>query len=179
MAFIRGQERLVYETTKTYLTTQLTALGWFSSTLPFAAVQPGPVTLLDYVPPDDQAKKPNTIAFTSGTDDIDAEQEIGAALGGLWETDHVFFVDIWGESQGIAKQLASDIRAILTGRLPGCSRCQPIMDLTQNPPVVAPGHYIQYEDVETTTPVNQDNEKSWRVVKVRAEHYYTAVEVGT
>ena len=38
MAYIRGQERLVYEAVKDYLTTQLTTLGWIGDgPYPFGA----------------------------------------------------------------------------------------------------------------------------------------------
>lgn len=178
MSFIRGQERLAFDTTRDYLIAQLTTLGWFGNVLPFGASNAGPVTLLDYIPENLVGIAPNTIAFTTGTDQTDKEAEMGADFGGLWQTDYIFFIDIWGESQGIAKQLASDIRAILTGRLAGCSRVQQVIDKTVVPAVPAAGHFLQYENVETDTPTAQDQKRNWRVVKVVAEHYYNAVGVG-
>lgn len=178
MTFIRGQERLAFDTTRDYLVAQLTTLGWFGSVLPFGAANAGPVVLLDYVPDNLSGIAPNTIAFTNGTDQEDKEAEMGADLGGLWETDYVFFIDIWAESQGIAKQLASDVRAILTGRLAGCSRVQQVIDKTVVPSAPAAGHFLQYEHVETETPASQSQKLGWRVVKVTAEHYYNATGVG-
>lgn len=177
MAYVRGQERLVYESVHDYLEDQLTTLGWIGAgPYPFAAT--APVTLLDSVPDKTAPIAPNSVAFTSGTDDADAPGELGASGGGLWITEHVFFVDIYGENQGIAKALAADIRAVMTGRLPGSSRYFPFMDKTVQPPVEAEGHLLHFEDVVTETPVAQDYKRDWRVVKCTVIHEYNAVEVG-
>jgi hypothetical protein len=177
--YVRGQERLVYQTVYDYLFAQMTALGWFSTPAPFNAASPIS-QILEYVPQKDQALAPNTIAFTTGHELPDKEQELGASGGGLWQTDHIFFIDIYGESQGIAKQLSSDIKAILTGRLPGTNRFQHVTDYTATSgtsgfPSVA-GHLIHFTDVEVETPVNQDSKRNWRVVKVTVEHQYQALE---
>lgn len=177
MAYVRGQERLVYESVNDYLVAQLTTLGWIGTgPHPFAATVP--VTLLDEVPQKSAPIAPNSVAFTTGTDDADKEGELGSAGGGLWITEHVFFVDIFGENQGIAKALAADIRAVMTGRLPGSSRYFPFMDKTQTPAVALDDHLLHFEDVVTETPVAQDYKRDWRVVKATVVHEYNAVEVG-
>lgn len=186
MAYVRGQERLVYENVNDYLTTQLGVLGWLDDTIngdadppvygPFGATSP--ITLVDEVPVKTAAVKPNTVAFTSGKELTDTEEELGAAGGGLWETQQAFFIDIFGENQGIAKAIQGDVRAILTGRLSGTSRYIPFYDKTQQPPVVAPGHQLHFEDVEGDTPLAQEYQQDWRVIKVTACHEYNAVETG-
>jgi len=176
MAFVRGQERLVYESVKDYLTAQLTTLGWIgSSDWPFGA-QNG-TTVTDVIPDTGSPIEPNRVAFTSGAE-TDKEEELGAASGGLFSTEHVFFIDIFGENQGIAKALQADVRAILTGRLPGTNRYIPFVDKTVTPNVEAPGHLLHFESVETDTPLQQLYKLDWRVVKVTAVHEYNAVEVG-
>lgn len=177
MAFLRGQERLVKRTVGMYLLTQLDALGWFAAQAPYGAT--GPLTLIDHVPAAHSLLVPNTLGFTSGPIPVDEEAELGAAHGGLWHTEHVFFCDIYGESIGVAEALASDVRAILTGRLSGTGRHQPVMDYTQNPAVAATGHYVQFEDVLTETPDNQQYKRTWQVVKLTAHHYYNATELLT
>lgn len=177
MAYVRGQERLVYESVNDYVVAKLTTLGWIGTgPYPFAATVG--VTLLDTVPQKTAAIEPNSIAFTSGTDDADTPGELGASGGGLWITEHVFFFDIYGESQGIAKALASDLRAILTGRLTGTSRYFPFKDKTVTPNVTLDDHLLHFEDVVTETPVAQDYKRDWRVVKCTVVHEYNAVEVG-
>lgn len=174
--YIRGQERLVDRNVGIYLLTQLTALGWFNVDAPFGAT--GPITLVDQVPARHTELVPNTMAFTSGPVQKDTELELGAAGGGLWVTEHVYFCDIFGESVGVADALAADVRAILTGRLSGTSRYQPLTDYSLPTPVVAVGHVIHFEDVETETLPTETYKRAWRVVKMTACHEYNAVETG-
>lgn len=186
MAFIRGQERLVYESVKDYLIAQLTSLGWINELIdPAATPTPvfGPyaatssVTLLDSIPLKTTTLADNTVAFTSGQEPKDREGEVGASLGGLWVTDHIFHVDIFGENQGIAKAIQSDIRAVLTGRLEGSSRYVPFTDKTTQPSTVPDGHLLHFEDIETDTPLDQFWKQDWRVVHLTAVHEYSAQEV--
>lgn len=185
MAYVRGQERLVYESVNDYLKSQLTALGWINSGInPQAMPTPvlGPfastvsVTLLDAIPLKTAVLADNSVAFTSGQEK-DVEGEVGASLGGLWITNHVFHIDIFGESQGIAKAIQADIRALLTGRLAGSSRYIPLMDKTVSPNVVLNDHLLHFEDVETDTPLDQAWKQDWRVVHLTAVHEYNAQEI--
>lgn len=177
MAYVRGQERLVYEAVKDYLTAQLTALGWIGpAPHPFGATTG--VELLDTIPEKTAPLAVNTIAFTSGVDQADMEGELGCASGGLWVTDHVFFLDIFGENQGISKAIQADIRAMMTGRLPGSSRYFPFVDKTQTPPVTPSGHLLHFEDVVSDTPLGQDYKRDWRIVKCTVVHEYNAAEVS-
>lgn len=174
MTFIRGQERMVSQTVGEYLFTQLDALGWFAQDAPFGAT--GPLHLIDYVPAAHQELQPNTLGFTAGPELPDDEGELGASWGGLWLVNHVFFVDLYGESQGIARALASDVKAILNGRLPGCGRIQQMRDFTTTPPSLADGHFIEFSDVQVETPPEQPYKRTWRVVKLIAQHQFSATD---
>ncbi|HVH54531.1 MAG TPA: hypothetical protein VNA32_10435 [Actinomycetota bacterium] len=176
MAYIRGQERLVYQTVGWYLLEQLDALNWFDTAAPFNAA--GPLHLLDYVPAKHEALQPNTLALTQGPELPDEEGEAGCASGGLWITPMVFFIDIYGQDQGTAKALSADVKAILKGRLSGSKRFIPLRDYTQTPVVDADGHWLEFEDVEVETPSDQAYKRSWKVVKVTVNHQYNAAEVG-
>lgn len=178
MAFIRNQDRMVYRTVFDYVAAQLTALSWTSSTvalLPFGATTP--VVIIEDVPdPKLTSVVPNTVAFTQGTTPDDLEGELGAAFGGLWLTHHTFFIDIYAETVGVGKALASDLRAVLTGRLPNTSRYQPLMDYSAFPVVAASGHLIHFEDVEVSRPESSSYKLHWEIVKFTAIHQFNATE---
>jgi hypothetical protein len=174
--FIRSQERMVYQTVMDYLESNMASLGWMATdveTLPFGAT--APITWMETTP--DPKLGPivaNSIAFSEGDVPDDTDLEMGANLGGLWSVDHTFFIDIYGESQGVAQALSSDLRAILTGRLPGTARYQPLMDYSVVPAVAAAGHLLHFEDVEITRPVAQPSKLRWEVVKATAVHEFNA-----
>lgn len=174
MAYIRGQERLAYKTLGEYLLVQLNVLGWFNTAAPYGAV--GPLSLLEYVPARHEELQDNTLALTEGPQLKDEEGEMGAATGGLWSSPTIYFIDLFGESLGVTRALASDVKAILQGRLPGTNRYQPIKDHTQPGAPLAPGHYLHFEDVEVDSPSADGYKRTWRVVKVTAHHIYSASE---
>lgn len=130
MAYIRSQDRMVYQSVFDYVSAQLDALGWNSSTvadLPFGATVP--ITLLEeQLDPKLTAMAPNTVAMSEGMQPDDAEGELGASYGGLWIIRHTLFIDVYGESIGVAKALSSDLRGMFTGKLPGTSRYLPMTD---------------------------------------------------
>lgn len=176
MAFIRGQERMVSQTLGEYLLVQLDVLNWFDLAPPFGAS--APLTLIDYVPAAHAELEPNTLAMTQGPELTEEEGELGAASGGLWVAPMVFFLDVYGESQGIAKQLTSDLKAILSGKLTGTSRYLPMKDWSQMPAVEATGHMLHFENILVEDPPNQAHQRTWRVVKFEVHHEFNASEYG-
>lgn len=174
MAYVRGQAAYAEETLRGYLVDQLTTLGWYSSPslLPYGATQP--VTLIDYLPAQSVKLVNNTIAMTNGDEGDDVEAELGAGGGGLHTTQRVYFIDIFGESQGMALRIADDVKAVLTGKLPGTSRYLPVQDLV-NGGVLA-GHLLHFEDVVRTKPTNNDYQRFWQVVKLTMIHEFNAAE---
>jgi hypothetical protein len=178
VSFIRNQERMVYQTVMDHLESQLTTLGWLEedpTLLPFGATVP--LTWMEGMPePKLEVLKPNTVAFTEGDTPDDQEGELGAVHGGLWSVEHTFFVDIYGESLGVAKALASDVRAILNGKMVGAARFISLTDYSLTPPATAPGHLLHFEDVEVTRPVAQPSKLRWEVVKATCVHEFHASE---
>lgn len=178
MAFIRNQERMVYQTVFDHVRANLAALGWLNldpEQMPFGATTP--VTIIEETPePKLGPIAANTIAFSEGRTPDDGEAELGAAHGGLWSVEHTFFIDIYGENVGIAKALSSDVRAILAGKLPGTSRYLPMKDYSGAAPVAAAGHLLHFEDVEVDRPMGSPAKLRWEVVKATCVHEFTATE---
>lgn len=176
MAYVRNQDRMVYQCVADLLEAQLGVLGWNDATPPFGATVP--ITFLEETPdPKLTAMAPNTVAMSEGASPDDVEAELGAEYGGLWIIRHTFFVDIYGESIGVAKAIASDLRGVLTGRLPGTSRFLPLLDYSLDPPLAAPGHSLHFEDVEVDRPMGGAGGKlRWEVVKATCVHEYNATE---
>ena len=175
MAYIRNQDRMVYQSVADLLQSQLQQLGWTSATPPFGATVP--ITFLEEVlDPKLSAMAPNTVAMTEGIQPDDTEGELGAAFGGLWEIRHTFFMDVYGENISVAKAISSDIRGILTGRLPGTSRYLYLTDYSLVPPAAATDHTLRFEDVEVDRPLGGAGKLRWEVVKATAVHEYVATE---
>lgn len=173
MAYIRGQSRFVEQSVVDYLTNQLMTLGWMDPEPPYAATQA--VSVQDFAPPKNGPLLPNTVAITTGVEPDDEEGELGCAGGGLWRTEHTFFIDVYAESQGIAKALVEDVRAVLIGKLPGTKRYLKMTDYSQTPPVEATGHLLHFEDVVKDTPT-AESKLHWRVVKATCIHEFNASE---
>lgn len=175
MSYIRGQERMVTQTTRDYVLAQLTTLGWFASpgSLPFGAT--AAITLTEEMPALDGAIVPNTVAFTEGTVPDDTPGEVGASGGGLWLTTYTYFFDVFGENISMARAIASDLRAILTGKLAGTNRFQLLTDYSLTPPAPSTA-LIEFKDVVLTRPENQLYQRNWMALKVTAELQYTGIE---
>lgn len=173
MAWVRGQERLVYN--RIYLAIRngmLVDLGWDGAALagrmPWDAQQPLTIRDLPFDPKLEPVQ-PNLIALTEGLLPDDRDLELGA---GLQETKHTIFVDVYAESISIAKALASDVRSILVGRAPNSSRYLDLPDYaTAGEPILA-GHLIHFEDIEVAFPDGL-GQAHWAVVKATAVHEWT------
>lgn len=175
MAYIRGQERMVTQTARDYLVAQLTILGWFGAvgTLPFGAQTP--LTVTEEMPKVDGTIADNTVAITEGPVNDDQPGELGASGGGLWLTKYTLFVDVFGESLGIARAIASDVRAVMTGKLAGTNRYQLLTDYSQSPatPTTA---LLEFQDVQLIRPESQLYQKSWMAVKATLELQFNGIE---
>ena len=179
MAYVRGQESIVYEdVVATIKRTLLEDLGWDGTALPGVRRPRGatvPLTFSDR-PPDtkDGPLAPNTIAFSSGQTPDEDEGELGASSGGLWLQTHTLFIDVYGENAGMAKRMAGDVRMILTGRVPGLTRVWPVHDLTQTGRPVLAGHAVTFEDVEVDFPAAGTIARThWVVVKATIIHSFS------
>lgn len=170
MAYVRGQERMV--TQLAFITvrdTLMGPLGWdgqLLGRLPFQAT----VTPVIVEQGDTKVKVnplgKNAIGFSEGMMPNDEILQLG---DGLQSQTHTFFVDIYGESLSIAKQLAHDVRGCFTDRH-GPSVVQ-LPDFTQasHPPL--PGHLVTYDNIVTEFPESLD-QRNWAVVKLTAVHEF-------
>lgn len=179
MAYMRGQERMVYQTMFDTLKAGLTDLDWLQTTvadLPYGASSP--ITLVEQLPEGTTSVTPNTVAFTDGTVGDDEDGELGANGGGLWIVEHTFFVDVLGESRNITKAITADVRAILLGRLPDTNRHILMKDYVQHP-AVDTDHILYVEEIVNDRPVNQQYKQiDWAVVRMTVSHSFTGVTYG-
>jgi hypothetical protein len=177
MPYVRGQERFVYEqVVHRVRDLMLDHLQWDGSLsadpdnpqYPWGATRG--ITWLEMVPdPKLGSVDPNTVAISEGPMPDDEELELG---GGLNETTHTFFVDIYGESHSIAKSMAGDVRSILTGR-GGVSRYFPLEDWASPGRPELAGHMLHFEDVEIEFPgVGSVAKLHWVVVKAVCVHEF-------
>lgn len=173
MAWVRGQDQLVYQRVYRQLRDRmLVDLGWDGQALgrmPWGAERPLQIHDMPF-DPKLEALEPNYIAMSEGLLPDDEERQMG---GGLEETSHTVFIDILAESIPIAKRIASDVRSILVGKAPGCSRYLSLLDYTEPGEPVLPGHLIHLESIEVSFPdgiVKSSGGAHWAVVKATAVH---------
>ena len=181
MAYLRGQERFVYERVFSHLKERVTVgLSWDGSGLPPGQLPWGastPLTWQEQVPdPKLETVAPNTVSFTEGRHPDESEEELGAdGPGGLMSTIHTFFVDTYAENASIARALAGDIASVFRGRAPGASRYLSLKDYGSSGAPDAPGHLLRFEDVEVDFPaVGSTGKLRWAVVKVTCVHEWNA-----
>lgn len=178
MTYTRGQETFVYEEiVERVRDGLLVAMHWDGSTLPEGQLPWGATSPLTFVeaPPDNflsggktEPVAANTVALSEGTLPDDDELEIG---GVLVQGIHTIFVDIYGEDRGIAKRIALDTRALLTGRVQGYPRIFPMRDWSTAGKPILPGHQLSLEDVEVGYPaVGTVGKLHWTVVKMTVLH---------
>jgi hypothetical protein len=170
MAWVRGQERFVYQHVfKTVQATMMGPFGWdgvLLGRMPWGATKP--LTIQDLpLDPKTGPIVPNAVAFTEGLmiDDND-EMQLG---DGLVESKSTIFIDVFGESLSVAKSIAGDIRSILTGRAPGTNRYLSLPDYSDPAEPILPGHLLHLEDVQIAYPTAM-GEVNWAVVKVTPVH---------
>lgn len=182
MTYIRGQERMVYQRVYDTITEGLLGpLDWAGTSLrpvgttalqyPYGAVYP--LIFQEMIPDPKLAMiEPNTVSISEGRMPDENEEELGATEFGLVSVDHTFFVDIYAETQSLARALGGDVRAIFTGRL-GFSRYLTLRDYRQSGAPVMEGHVLSFQDVELDFPaVGSPNKLHWSVLKLTAVHHY-------
>lgn len=171
MTYLRHAPRHVHQTMVNHLTDALGALGWVGAgpapfgAEPFKIVATRPVTggKLDSV------IDSRTIAVSLGSEFAPDPMEMG---GPLAEQEYPFFVDVFSDSEAICLALASDIRDIFLGRLPGTRRHLTLIDQVLGTPV--PGWQIELDDVQRHTP-EHTFALHWGVVNVTAVAHFSEV----
>lgn len=114
---LRHLSRHLHATVQDALEDHLVACGWLSDgTQGFETVLGALPVIYERKRPDEfllQSLKPNIVAISFGGQTDDATDQLG---GGLVTQEHVFFVDVYAENDGIAVALAEDIRDYFVGR---------------------------------------------------------------
>lgn len=169
---MRHLSRHLQATLENHVEAWLTGLGWLDPVnTPLGAL---PVTFQRKRPDEHllQSVQPNLVTVSFGSQTDDAEEELGA---GLVSQEHVVFVDIYAENEGIGLALAEDIRDLLVGRPPGVSRYVPLMDQRVNPPTPVLGYQIELDEVVREPSLRQLANISWQVVSCTAWIYLPGV----
>lgn len=177
MTYIRGQERFVHEELVQRVRTGLLTALQYDGSLPDDALPWGlsvPLTFVEQ-PPDPlvsgakvDSVAPNTVAISEGRLIPDEELELG---GGVVETVHTFFVDIYGETRGASRVISLDVRALLTGKVDGYPVIFPLRNWAVTGTPAIPGHELEIEDVEIDYPaVGNPTKQHWAVVKLTILH---------
>jgi hypothetical protein len=146
MVWLRHSLRHVHRTIYDCVVTGMTSLGWAGPTTPFSA---DPVQFLSEFPKEFNLAKailePNKLVVTYGIEFPATWLELGGVLA---EQRIPFFVDIYGETEGITLALATDVRDLLMGRFPVSSRRIPVKDYTSTTPTAVDGWMIEFMDLE-------------------------------
>jgi hypothetical protein len=108
MAAPRFRSRFVHATIVDATKTALDQLGWLNAPINFDTA---PIRVLDYQP-DERGEKVNvnTVAVTLGDVPADADEELGAAVGGLRSASYPIWCDIYMQEQALSVAVADDLR---------------------------------------------------------------------
>lgn len=174
MSWLRHAGRHVHHTAANYLATQLGDLGWLDDDVanrPFGGTQ---VAIRTVPAINDEGKVVDgvgsgTVAITLGDELAPLLQEVG---GPLSTQAYPLFVDCFHDTEETTLALATDVRDIFLGRLPGAATSLAVVN--QASQVVEPGWMMEFEDVERTRPETRI-QLHWQVVKVTADTYFQEV----
>lgn len=170
MTWLRHAGRHVHHTAANYLTTQLTTLGWLDTDVtlrPFGGTQVTIWTTAAVLEDGlDEKVAPGVVAITLGDELSPEMQEMG---GPLATQDYPLFIDCFHDTAETTLALATDVRDIFMGRLPGS---QPYLDVVNQANQAAqPGWRMEFEDIERLKP-DVKVRLHWQVVKVTASTYF-------
>lgn len=170
---MRFLSRHLQATLQDHVEAYLAELGWVgpADQTPLGAL---PVTYQRVRPDEDllQSVTPNLVAASFGTQDEDTEEEMG---GAVVSQDHVVFIDIYAENEGVALSLAEDVRDLFTGRASyagrTASRFVQLQDQTQMPPTPVLGYLIELGDVVREPSPRGLSSVVWQIVTATATIY--------
>lgn len=171
MDFLRHAARHVHHTVANELQAQLTDLGWFTDgQVPFGAAKVTMMRTPAFVGSTlNKDITAGVLAVTVGDEFMPTMEELG---GPLSIQEYPIFCDVFQDSNASAIALASDIRDILLGRLPGTRRFLDVINQANGQ--VVPGWKIEMDDIERTSP-NITAPLNWQVVKATAVVYFPEV----
>lgn len=166
---LRHLSRHLQATVQDHIQRHLTALGWIGPAegVPFGA------RAVDYqtVRPSESLLKslaPNLVSVSFGLQGDDTEEQMG---GGLLSQDHVLFVDVYAENEGIGLALAEDVRDLLVGRASyreNPSRYLVLEDQMTEPPTPVPAYKAEFTDVFREPSDRELANADWQIVKATA-----------
>lgn len=168
MTWLRHAGRHVHHTAVNYLRAQLDDLGWTSDDVtvrPFGAASTKVVLwTTPAILEEGLAEKVESgvLALTLGNEPASEQLEMG---GPLSEQDYPLFADCFQPTEELTLALATDVRDIFMGRLPGT---QPWLDVVnQADHTAVPGWRMRFEDIERVRP-DTKIKLHWQVIKVTA-----------
>ena len=173
MTHLRHAGRSVHKTVADYLEAQLAILGWKNpDATPLGAkaitITRNPIVIGDQLDP---AVTAGLVAISLGDEGASTMDELG---GPLSVQEYPIFVDIFQDADATALALATDVRDIFMGRLPGTKRFLDVINAATGQP--ADGWQIEFEDVERIRPETPRLAvPPWHVVKVTATTYFPEV----
>jgi hypothetical protein len=170
MSWLRHAGRHVHHTAANYLREQLGDLGWTAadaSDRPFGGTQvvmwTAPAISDDGL---NDKVAPGVVAITLGDELAPALQELG---GPLSEQNYPLFIDCFHDTEETTLALATDVRDIFMGRLPGTSTFLDVVN--QSDQQAVPGWRMEFEDIERLRP-DAKVRLHWQVVKVTAATFF-------
>jgi hypothetical protein len=171
VTYLRHAARHVHHTVANYVAHHLGELGWTTpGNVPFdspvvkvwktAAVTPAGLN---------QNVAAGVVAITLGNEFAAEMQELGGALA---SQEYPIFIDVFQDTDATALTLASDIKDILMGRLPGTRRSLAVINQQNGNPQA--DWWVELDDIERTRP-DHTFSLAWQTVKVTATAYFTEV----
>lgn len=167
---MRHLSRHLQATMETHVEQWLTGLGWLTTDPLLVPLGALPVIFQRKRPEESllASLKPNLVTVSFGGQTDDAEEELG---GRLVSQEHVMFVDVYAENEGIGLALAEDVRDLLTGRPVGTSRFVALMNQDVAPPTPVVDYLIELDDVVREPASRQLNQVAWQVISCSAAIY--------
>lgn len=171
MDFLRHAGRHVLHSVANYVEEQLDELLWTQAEgVPFGAARVKLIRTPAFVGGSlDKNIQAGIVSVSLGDEFAPNMEELGGALA---SQEYPLFFDVFQDSNASALTLATDIRDILLGRLPGTQRWLDVIDQAFQTPV--PGWKLEFEDVERVQP-ETSSPLNWQVVKVVAVAYFPEV----
>jgi len=157
---MRHRTRHIHKTLCDVVLAGLTKDGWITDPLGLAGINYGAtaVTFMEIQPEEAGLEiQPNTVAVTLGNQAPMQEAELG---GGLYASEYVFYVDVYGESWSVTASLCDDIRTYV----------EPLRmqanDYTTGTAVASTDHFIEIDEVQEDDPpaAGAGDRRYWRVL---------------
>ncbi len=173
MPYLQHSSRHLARTVTEHIRGRLATLGWLAAPAPLGAT-PFTVETRRLRESEVQAITSNTLGIFFGEESDDEPFELG---GGNMRMETTFYCDIIAEKQGIGLAVASDIKDLLTGRVPGLARMITLRDYTTDPAGVPQDDYlIEFVQVSRARPENSETKLNWQILTCTLELVFPGEE---